>query len=189
MNKTTPPIVKLEALFMIEELDKKYKKEFLELQRFCNILVSKWKFKITWEDEIVSETLIKLHQEIIRWRVYDDNFKRLLFPILKNNLNNQYRKQSKLQFQDLTTLPDAWGLDHDNFASEEIYDTINRLWDKRHRDVILLKAEGYTYEDISKELGIPLGTAKSLLFKARNELSQIFLEAWNEDFIRLKIQR
>lgn len=46
--------------------------------------------------------------------------------------------------------------------------------DKRFRDCLDLYVEGYTYDQISEALAIPIGTVRSRIFRAKGQLAGAF---------------
>lgn len=57
-----------------------------------------------------------------------------------------------------------------------VQEGINKLSDEYKKVIILYDIEGLSYEDISKILGCPIGTIKSRLNRARNNLKKILSE-------------
>jgi RNA polymerase sigma-70 factor (ECF subfamily) len=56
---------------------------------------------------------------------------------------------------------------------DEITTAMNRLPDEFKTIIILCDVEGFTYEELSKILDIPIGTVRSRLFRARNMLKEL----------------
>jgi len=118
---------------------------------------------------------------------YDDgtNAKAWLFKILKNAYINEYRKKSKrpikVGFEDFTTYHDSGDIAppayldlrselFDNMMGDEVTIAVNSLPIDFRTVLLLSDVEGFTYEEISKIVDVPIGTVRSRLFRARNML-------------------
>jgi RNA polymerase sigma factor (sigma-70 family) len=115
------------------------------------------------------------------------NAKAWLFRILKNSFINEYRKKSKepnkVDYQDVETYynsedinipitPDLRVEAVSEMLGDEITNALNAL-DVDFRTVIILcDLEGFTYEEMSKILNIPIGTVRSRLHRARMLLKE-----------------
>ena len=58
-----------------------------------------------------------------------------------------------------------------------VNDSINRLNDQHKTALVLRDMEGFSYEEISGILGIPIGTVKSRIKRARERLKKIIYES------------
>ena len=137
--------------------------------------------------DLVQETYMKAFRFIDKY-IEGTNAKAWLFKILKNAFINQYRKDSKrpvkVDFEDVVNYHD----EEDNTAysghidmREEIYQSmmgdevtnaINALPVDFRTVILLCDIEGFTYEEISKILDVPIGTVRSRLRRARNMLKE-----------------
>ena len=57
-------------------------------------------------------------------------------------------------------------------SDEALRGAINQL-ESRHREAYVLHAQGYKYQAISRELGIPMGTVATWLYQARQQLRRL----------------
>ena len=137
-------------------------------------------------NDLVQETYLKAYKAIDRYQE-GTNAKAWLFRILKNIFINEYRKKANrpnrvdyeelLHYQDEEDTHYSSYLDlreemFQNMMGDEVTNAINEL-PMRFRVVILLcDIEGFTYEEISKILDIPIGTVRSRLHRARNVLKE-----------------
>ena len=139
-------------------------------------------------NDLVQETYLKAWKSIDSYET-GTNAKAWLFKILKNAFINQYRKRVKqptsVDIEQAIMRPP--GNDDDRFPSstldlseelfqemmgDEVTNAINDL-DVGFRIVILLcDIAEFTYEEISKILGIPIGTVRSRLHRGRNALKE-----------------
>ena len=111
------------------------------------------------------------------------NFKGWVFTIMRNIFINNYRKvvrESTIidQTEDLyhLNLPQDSGFETPEgaFAAKEINEAINSFADE-YRIPFSMHVAGYKYNEIAKEMGLPLGTVKSRIFFARQKL-QVMLK-------------
>lgn len=137
-------------------------------------------------DDLVQETYMKAHRFIDKY-IEGTNAKAWLFKILKNAYINQYRKRSKqptkVDFEDIVNYHDSDDnnlsgyLDlreeiFQNLIGDEVTNAINSLPIDFRTVVLLCDVEGFTYEEISKIIDVPIGTVRSRLFRARNMLKE-----------------
>ena len=60
----------------------------------------------------------------------------------------------------------------DQMMGDEVSIAINSLGPNFRMVIILCDLEGFTYEEIAALIGIPIGTVRSRLFRARNALKE-----------------
>jgi len=147
-------------------------------------------FHLTYDEDdandLVQETYMKAHRFIDRY-IQGTNAKAWLFKILKNAYINHYRKRSKqptrVDFEDVVNYHDSdenlgqgyLDLREELFSSmmgDEVTTAINSLPIDFRTVVLLCDVEGFTYEEISKIIDVPIGTVRSRLFRARNMLKE-----------------
>ncbi len=170
---------------------KRTKKEYqiFEKEFFPHIDALKtFAYHLSYDDDdandLVQETYLKAFRFIDK---YDEgtNAKAWLFKILKNAYINEYRKKSKrptkVDFEDIVSYHDSEEsvipgyLDlreelFDNMMGDEVTLAINALPIDFRTVLLLSDVEGFTYEEISKIIDVPIGTVRSRLFRARNML-------------------
>ena len=147
-------------------------------------------YHLTYNDQdaedLVQETYLKAHKFIDRY-IAGTNAKAWLFKILKNAYINEYRKKSKrptkVDFEEIisfhntdkdskTGLTDLRvDLFHD-MMGDEVTIAINSMPIDFRTVILLCDIEGFTYEEISKIIDVPIGTVRSRLFRARNMLKE-----------------
>ena len=147
-------------------------------------------FHLTYNDEdagdLVQETYMKAFRFIDKY-IEGTNAKAWLFKILKNAYINEYRKKSKqptkVDFEDIVSYHNsddrgsASYLDlreeiFQNMMGDEVTNAINKLPIDFRTVILLCDVEGFTYEEISKIINVPIGTVRSRLFRARNMLKE-----------------
>lgn len=90
----------------------------------------------------------------------------------KEQLNNYIDdEENSIQLSGLENGPEENFIDKENI--KVVTDCMSRL-KKRYRDLIQLKLDGFTYQQIAEKLAMPETTVKSSLNKARQRLKQLF---------------
>ena len=147
-------------------------------------------FHLTYNDEdaedLVQETYLKAHKFIDRY-IAGTNAKAWLFKILKNAYINEYRKKSKrptkIDFEEIVNFHNSddpsksayFDLRENlfkNMMGDEVTIAINSMPIDFRTVILLCDIEGFTYEEISKIIDVPIGTVRSRLFRARNMLKE-----------------
>lgn len=134
--------------------------------------------------DAVQEALIKVHRAMPRFQ--DGNFRSWLLRIVTNTCYDHLRRQKRraaisldeLADQSNTDLPSSLLTEAENPETialhSESMQTLLTLIDELpswHRTVILLvDIHGYDYAEAADQLGLPLGTVKSRLSRARTAL-------------------
>jgi len=133
-------------------------------------------------NDLVQETFMKAYRFIDSYQE-GSNAKAWLFKILKNAFINEYRKKSKrpnkVDFEDVVKYHNG---DESNQAGvldmreeifrdmigDEVMHALNSLPVDFRTVILLCDIEGFTYEEMSKIIDIPIGTVRSRLHRARN---------------------
>ena len=90
----------------------------------------------------------------------------------KEQLNSYIDDEDNtIQLQELDRSPEENYINQQNV--EIVKDCMSRLR-KRHRDLIQMKLDGLTYQQIAEKLAMPEATVKGSLNKARQRLKQLF---------------
>lgn len=112
------------------------------------------------------------------------NLKGWVFTIMRNIFINNYRRVSRAATvidttdnQYLINLPAeaARETPDGTFTANEITAAINAFSDE-YRIPFSMHVAGYKYEEIAKEMNLPLGTVKSRIFAARKRLQERFAD-------------
>ncbi|MEH0158035.1 sigma-70 family RNA polymerase sigma factor [Limibacter armeniacum] len=147
-------------------------------------------YKLTLDEEdakdLVQDTYMKAFRFIASFE-QGTNAKAWLFRILKNSFINDYRKKSKqpskIDYQEVESIYNSDDVDMDittdlrvetmqNRIGDEVTNALNSLAVDFRIVIILCDLEGFTYEEMSKILDIPIGTVRSRLHRARNLLKE-----------------
>lgn len=118
---------------------------------------------------------IREKKETIEW----NNITGLLTIIIRNEYINQYRKNKNHPHKHIEEASkrdniSKWNIGNDaedNFAIKVIEAWLQKL-DKKDLEILELYMYGKKYEEISKEIDIPLGTVKARIFYARKKLAE-----------------
>ncbi len=137
-------------------------------------------------NDLFQEALMKAWRFIHRYEA-GTNAKAWLFTIAKNSFINDYRKRAKapnrVELQDFITHQDredtpltgSLDLREEMFnylMGDEVTMAINSLAVEFRTVILLCDIEDFTYEEIASILDIPIGTVRSRLHRARNELKK-----------------
>ena len=136
--------------------------------------------------DLVQDTYMKAFRFINSFEK-GTNAKAWLFKILKNGFINEFRKKAKqpakVDYQEVEQTYNSDDID-ENFTmdlrsesvqeliGDEITNALNSLNIEFRAIIILCDLEGFTYEELSKILDIPIGTVRSRLHRARFILRQ-----------------
>lgn len=141
-------------------------------------------------NDLVQDAFLKAFRFIDSYEV-GTNPKAWLFKILKNAFINKYRKEkkqpNKVNFDDVisrqddehspySTYEDLRTEMFDSMMGDEVTIAIDSLQVDSRTVILLSDIEGFTYEEISKIVNIPIGTVRSRLFRARNTLKKRLME-------------
>ncbi|PSR15282.1 MAG: RNA polymerase subunit sigma [Bacteroidetes bacterium] len=148
-------------------------------------------FHLTYDEagaeDLVQDTIERAIKAIDQYR-QGTNAKAWLFTIMRNHFINDYRKRARrpntVDFEDVAALiPDTesqnipslvdWDdADLQNMVGDELSAAMNRLSDDFRMVIILNDLLDFKYEEIAEILGVPIGTVRSRLFRARNLLAK-----------------
>ncbi len=131
-------------------------------------------------EDLLQETYLKAYKYMYHFEE-GTNSKAWLFRILYNTFVNDYRRNSKIPYHEdvdeaIKVKGNQMSTDGflvevlDNGVGDEVNGALNDLSPELRRIVILKDLEGFKYHEIAKIMDIPLGTVKSWLFKARQQL-------------------
>lgn len=145
--------------------DKEIVEHLPALRRYATILARNFHSA----EDLVHDTVVKAYSCTDKFQL-GTNLRAWLFTILRNTFYSGVRKQKGevadsdgLYAATLVTQPDHDG----KLAMDEFLRAFNQLSSK-HRDILtLVGAAGHSYSTAAIIIGIPVGTAKSRLSRAR----------------------
>ncbi len=170
---------------------KKQKDGLFEREFFPHIdALYNFAYHLTYNEEdandLVQETFMKSYRFSNSY-VEGTNAKAWLFKILKNAFINEYRKKAKrptkVDYEDVigyeenedANLVGTLDMRQEVFQGmmgDEVTTAVNALPVDFKTVILLCDIEGFTYEEISKIIDIPIGTVRSRLHRARQMLKE-----------------
>ncbi len=120
------------------------------------------------------------------------NFKAWIFKILTNTYINQYRKKInkpyhvdlekiKYNYDDKeataqTSAQESEPLDYETLFDDEIKSALQQIPDEFRVVVLLADVESFSYKEVAKIIGCPIGTVMSRLSRGRKQLQNYLRE-------------
>ena len=142
-------------------------------------------------EDLTQETLIKAYVAFDSFRP-GTNFSAWLITILTNNYRMLYRRRKLVSFASWDEMSDYFvdGSDSSNASSryepehdllqncytEELESALNSLSETLRLTILLSDVEQLSYEETAAALGIPIGTVRSRLSRAREQLRESLTE-------------
>ena len=126
---------------------------------------------LRYKNNFKEGTNIKGWLYTIMRNIFINNYKRKKFQnTIVDSTENQFfiNSSTEMQVDTVTT----------KINEQDIRETIGRLKDE-FRIPFTMFVEGFHYDEIAEELGIPMGTVKSRIFHARKKLGAQLLEFQN----------
>lgn len=141
--------------------------------------------------DAVQEAMIKAHRAMARFQ--EGNFRSWFLRIVTNTCYDHLRRQRRRAAVSLDELTEQAGIDYlpsDDYVAEDPETVVLQSEGMRfllaaidalpeyHRNVVLLvDVQGYDYAEAAEMLGLPLGTVKSRLSRARSALRDQLVKA------------
>ncbi|MDR1938162.1 MAG: RNA polymerase sigma factor [Tannerellaceae bacterium] len=129
--------------------------------------------------DLLQETALKVLDNKDKF-IDNVNFKGWVLTVMRNIFINDYHRIVREQIMiepnsgfDGLNVIDETGIEHADYTIQ--LQEMNRAVNKLNHDLkkpFNLYVKGYSYAEISRKLGIPLGTVKSRIFFARRELQK-----------------
>jgi RNA polymerase sigma-70 factor (ECF subfamily) len=125
--------------------------------------------------DIAQEVWIQIFRALPSWRG-DSQFSTWAHRIAVNRTLNALRSVRRLAKLEVVMDDDTVSVEDDpdrTFLAQSIDEAVQKLSPGARSVFVLHDVEGYTHEEIAKELGITSGGSKSQLFKARAKLRRL----------------
>lgn len=158
-------------------------------------------------EDLLQETYLRAYKYYDKFQE-GTNFKAWLFKILKNTFINRYRKRQrqplKNSFDEIEGSFESKLLESPLTArgatpeeelmvdalDQDVQQALEALPDDYRTAVELADLQGLSYREIADQLGIPLGTVMSRLYRGRRKLEAVLLQyAREHGYIRSGVPR
>lgn len=123
------------------------------------------------DEDVVQETWIRACEQLKRFQ-WRSEFSTWLLGIGLNVVRDSLRRRDRSRTVPMEHLPDPAGQNTDNDTRIDLSRAIQMLPDECRMMLVLHDIEGMKHREISEQLGIPVGTTKSQLFRARRMIRQ-----------------
>lgn len=136
-----------------------------------------------YADDLVQETLIKAWKNRTTF-AEGSNLKAWLFTILRNTFLSDRRKR-KFEVEDpdgvLASKLSTHGAQSGHMDFLDFAEAFEKLPDDQREALVLIGAEGFSYEEAALMCGCAVGTIKSRVNRARNKLLELMAIDGAED--------
>ena len=126
-------------------------------------------------DDLVQDTVVKAWSNFDKFQE-GTNLRAWLFTILRNSFYSLYRKRSRevedpegVMAETISEKPAHDG----RLAMADFREAFAELTDEQREVLILVGAEGFSYEEAAEMCGCAVGTIKSRTNRARNRLAEL----------------
>jgi len=135
-------------------------------------------------DDLVQDTLMRAWKNVDRFEP-GTNLNAWLFTILRNLFHSEYRKRKRevedpegLHAARLATRPEQGArLDFEDFQR-----ALSKLQPDQREALLLVGAEGFSYEEAATICNVAVGTVKSRVNRARKKLEELLSFEEEDDF-------
>jgi RNA polymerase sigma-70 factor (ECF subfamily) len=135
-------------------------------------------------EDRTQEVFLKLHGALPKYD-FGKNFTAWLLTLAKNHLIDEYRRTKwertqRDEFDERVLSQAAHSGPEDSLVAQEtrtlVWEGLNRLSAEMRMVIILRDLQGKSYEEVAEILGLPLGTVKSRVNRARIQLAHVLRE-------------
>ncbi len=149
------------------------------LRRYAMVLL---RYDEDRSDDLVQDCLVRAMSKWHLWR-RPGNLRAWLFTILHNIYVNDVQKAATrpnvIELQEYLpgiSVPPEQG---EGLALREVAQSVHRLPDEQKQILLLVGLEGFSYEEAAQITGVPEGTVKSRLSRARRKLKDMLEDGEN----------
>jgi len=130
--------------------------------------------------DVVQETMLKAWANLKRFR-FQSEFGTWLYRIAMNTAKDKLRRAKRAPLSSDELRESGYEPAQDSFEEssihrEDLRHALHRL-SPAHRQILLLRdAEDFSYEEIAQILSLPVGTVRSRINRAREQLRKYYLQ-------------
>jgi RNA polymerase sigma factor (sigma-70 family) len=138
--------------------------------------------------EILNDGFMKVFSNLKKFDL-SKPFKPWLRKILVNTAINQYHhKQRQVQMEQMDSIQNESDTEKilSGISYEEVIGLLQKLSPGYRTVFNLYVIEGYNHEEIANMLNISVGTSKSNLFKAKENLRKIVIDFFQTDYVGIR---
>ncbi len=121
-------------------------------------------------EELTQEVFFRVYRNIDKIETKKELFEGFIFRVARNLTIDEWRKISKRKNLSEETYTSS--SEEDYSITDLVWRALERLPDDLKSIIILREFDGYSYDEISKIEGIPIGTVKSKLNRAKLQLAE-----------------
>jgi RNA polymerase sigma-70 factor (ECF subfamily) len=126
-------------------------------------------------EDMAQESFVRVLGNLNRWDRRRE-FEPWLFTIVANRCRSQLTRRRRQPVTEPLVVPpsdDRWGREHAaTHTAEEVHLALQHLRCEHRQAFLMFHQEGLSLADIAESQGVPLGTVKSWLHRARRDLIQ-----------------
>ena len=126
-------------------------------------------------DDLVQDTLVKALSNLDKFQV-GTNLRAWLFTILRNSFYNGIRYRKYHQTAPLDEVDPGYlelrATQEKYIEFQDVLNCLGRLAPEQREAIVLIAAEGLSYEEAAAVCNCPVGTVKSRLSRARQRLEE-----------------
>lgn len=131
-------------------------------------------------DDVTQDAFIKAFRNIKRYRG-DSRFSTWLFSIARNCAMDEFRRSGRRRKLEAEIEHQPHVSEFDQTRGYDIREALKALSLDVREPLVMIDLFGLTYRDVSDVLGVPVGTVKSRVHRARMLLAGMFAEDQRED--------
>lgn len=137
-------------------------------------------------DDLMQETVVRAYSNKERFQM-GTNFKSWITTIMRNTFINNYRSHRRRNVVDGSLEEHSYAIEsrtvpndsESTMMMEELSELMEQIKPK-YRIPFLMHYKGYEYQEIAAEMNIPIGTVKSRLYTARQQLTKLIRVNYQE---------
>jgi RNA polymerase sigma-70 factor (ECF subfamily) len=158
----------------MSDFHRRLEEQIPRLRRYARALTR----DVSRADDLVQDTLLRALSKIHLWQPGTD-LRAWLFTLMHNQYVNFVRRAVREGSQ--TSIDAAIDLGHAanqqvSLQLRDLRNALDRLPDEQRTVVLMIGLEGMRYEEVADILGVPVGTIRSRLSRAREALREMMDE-------------